>query len=93
MGLSAFYGNQVSDEESHEVIRAAVDEGCTLIDTANVSSPYLTHVFLSDVTLTALWPTNGLPPIVFRAVDLLTNTLGKEREAYRGAPQRSLFPI
>jgi aryl-alcohol dehydrogenase-like predicted oxidoreductase len=41
MGLSAFYGNQVSDEESHEVIKAAVDEGCTLIDTANVSSSLL----------------------------------------------------
>jgi aryl-alcohol dehydrogenase-like predicted oxidoreductase len=41
MGLSAFYGNRVSDEESHEVIKAAVDEGCTLIDTANVSRPLL----------------------------------------------------
>jgi hypothetical protein len=41
MGLSAFYGNQVSDQESHEVIRAAVDEGCTLIDTANVRSSLL----------------------------------------------------
>ena len=35
-GLSAFYGNRVSDEESHEVIKTAVEEGCTFIDTSNV---------------------------------------------------------
>jgi aryl-alcohol dehydrogenase-like predicted oxidoreductase len=39
MGLSAFYGNRVSDKESHEVIKAAVDEGCTFIDTSNVYGP------------------------------------------------------
>jgi len=39
MGLSAFYGNRVSDDESREVLRAAVEEGCTLIDTSNVYGP------------------------------------------------------
>ncbi|KIM25550.1 hypothetical protein M408DRAFT_208267 [Serendipita vermifera MAFF 305830] len=39
MGLSAFYGNQVSDAENHEVIKAAVEEGCTFIDTSNIYGP------------------------------------------------------
>jgi len=39
MGLSAFYGNRVSDEESHEVLKAAVDQGCSFIDTSNVYGP------------------------------------------------------
>ncbi|KIM19599.1 hypothetical protein M408DRAFT_83342, partial [Serendipita vermifera MAFF 305830] len=38
-GLSAFYGNQVSDAENHEVIKAAVEEGCTFIDTSNLYGP------------------------------------------------------
>jgi hypothetical protein len=93
MGFSAFYGNRVSEEESHEVIKAAVDEGCTFIDTSNVSSPTLTYALLSDLALTGLRPTKGLPPIVLRAVDVLINIIGKEREAPRRAPSRSLFPI
>jgi hypothetical protein len=51
------------------------------------------YVLRSDASLTALRPTNGLPQIVLRAVDVLTNSIGKEREAHWGAPQRSLFPI
>jgi hypothetical protein len=43
-------------------------------------------MYLSDVTLTGLRPTNGLPPMVPRAVHVLTNIIGKEREAPRGAP-------
>jgi len=39
MGLSAFYGNRVSDEESHEVVKMAVDEGCTFIDTSIIYGP------------------------------------------------------
>ncbi|KIM29439.1 hypothetical protein M408DRAFT_328711 [Serendipita vermifera MAFF 305830] len=39
MGLSAFYGNQVSDAESHEVIKTAVNEGCSFIDTSNIYGP------------------------------------------------------
>jgi aryl-alcohol dehydrogenase-like predicted oxidoreductase len=41
MGLSGVYGNRVGDEESHEVVKTAVDEGCTFIDTSNVSAPLL----------------------------------------------------
>ncbi|CAG7848366.1 Aldo-keto reductase yakc [NADP(+)] [Serendipita indica DSM 11827] len=37
--LSAFYGNRVSDDESREVLRAAVEAGCTFIDTSNVYGP------------------------------------------------------
>lgn len=40
-GLSAFYGDRVSDAESHEVIKAAVDEGCTFIDTSIVRNSAL----------------------------------------------------
>ncbi|PVF96488.1 Aldo/keto reductase [Serendipita vermifera] len=38
MGLSEFYGNhhELSEEESTEVIKAAVEEGCTFIDTSIV---------------------------------------------------------
>ncbi|KIM25517.1 hypothetical protein M408DRAFT_331083 [Serendipita vermifera MAFF 305830] len=39
MGLSAFYGDRTADAESHEVIKAAVDEGCTFIDTSIVYGP------------------------------------------------------
>lgn len=38
MGLSAFYGN-VTDEESLEVLKMAIDEGCTFIDTASFYGP------------------------------------------------------
>jgi hypothetical protein len=41
MGLSAVYGNRVGDKGSHDVIKAAVDEGCTFIDTSNVSTSLL----------------------------------------------------
>ncbi|PVF96486.1 Aldo/keto reductase [Serendipita vermifera] len=37
-GLSAFYGN-VTDEESLEVLKMAIDEGCTFIDTASFYGP------------------------------------------------------
>jgi hypothetical protein len=84
MGLSAFYGNRVGDEESHQVIKAAVDEGCTFIDTSIVSSsPSLAHVLLNDVVLTGLRPANGLSPIFLCLVHTLTNIIGKEREAPR----------
>jgi hypothetical protein len=63
MGLSGFYGNRVSDEESHEIIKMvraggcrlpssvptifqAVDEGCTFIDTSNVSPASLKRLQL-----------------------------------------------
>ncbi|KIM19598.1 hypothetical protein M408DRAFT_334336 [Serendipita vermifera MAFF 305830] len=39
MGLTTAYGNQVSEAENHEVIKAAVEEGCTFIDTSNVYGP------------------------------------------------------
>ncbi|KIM25549.1 hypothetical protein M408DRAFT_331106 [Serendipita vermifera MAFF 305830] len=39
MGLSAFYGNQVNDAENHEVIKVAVEEGCTFVDTSNIYGP------------------------------------------------------
>ncbi|KAH8921773.1 Aldo/keto reductase [Atractiella rhizophila] len=39
MGLSAFYKNEKSDENSREVLRKAVDVGCTMIDTSIVYGP------------------------------------------------------
>jgi hypothetical protein len=39
MGLTTFYGNRISNEEVHEVVKASVDEGCTLIATSIVSNP------------------------------------------------------
>ncbi|CAF4818317.1 unnamed protein product, partial [Rotaria sp. Silwood2] len=36
MGLSAFYGRTVSDEESFQVFDRAIELGCTFIDTADV---------------------------------------------------------
>jgi hypothetical protein len=87
MRLNAFYWNRLSDEGFHEVIKAAVDEGCTFIDTSNVSTPLtLSYVVLSDLALIGLRPTDGLPPIVLRAVDVLTSIIGIEREAPRRAP-------
>ncbi|KAG8755311.1 hypothetical protein FRC14_004153 [Serendipita sp. 396] len=39
MGLSAFYGNRVDDDENRQVLKVAVEEGCTFIDTSNVYGP------------------------------------------------------
>lgn len=33
MGFTSFYGNRVSDDESREVLKAAVEAGCAFIDT------------------------------------------------------------
>lgn len=39
MGMSAFYGTR-DDEESTQVIRAAIDAGCTFLDTADIYGPH-----------------------------------------------------
>ncbi|PFH48740.1 hypothetical protein AMATHDRAFT_112221, partial [Amanita thiersii Skay4041] len=36
MGLSAFYGQVESDEERFKVLDAAVEEGCTFWDSADI---------------------------------------------------------
>ena len=56
-------------------------------------SPSLTYALPNDVALTDLRPTDGLPSIVLRVADMLTNITGKEREAPWRAPQRFLFSI
>ncbi|PVF96487.1 Aldo/keto reductase [Serendipita vermifera] len=38
MGLSAFYGSS-DDKQAHEVLKMAIDEGCTFIDTSIVYGP------------------------------------------------------
>jgi aryl-alcohol dehydrogenase-like predicted oxidoreductase len=40
MGMSEFYGEGGGDEESIGVIRAALDAGCTFLDTADMYGPF-----------------------------------------------------
>jgi aryl-alcohol dehydrogenase-like predicted oxidoreductase len=47
MGMSEFYG-PVNDEESKGVIRAAVDMGVTLIDTADMYGPFKNEVLVGE---------------------------------------------